>query len=167
MKLTIIPLCLLASLTITLSACSPKTAPRPTPRELSRQQAEAALTRVVDNVDRRGFAAVCSDHVRSQEQCESLLDDALNSCLLPHDAPVVERAARVPATKSSDGGWVLEVHGRTQDGQPYVSEVQVIQGRAGQAQVELGVYWTGLGLEGSPLGPGNTVIPQDACPGKR
>ncbi|GAA3091754.1 hypothetical protein GCM10017600_49190 [Streptosporangium carneum] len=98
--------------------------------------------------------------------CATLLNDALKWCLLPGDKPQVARAARIPRKGPSEGGWLLELRGRTMDGQQYVSELFVVRAGNEQPQAAFGVYWTGLGFEGSPFGPDNTRIPQNACPGR-
>lgn len=95
-----------------------------------------------------------------------LLDDALKWCLLPGDKPKIKRVAHIPKKGLSEGGWLLELHGRTLDGQQYVSEFFVVRPENEPPQAAFGVYWTGLGLEESPFGPNNTKIPQNACPGR-
>ncbi|MEV4097477.1 hypothetical protein [Streptosporangium saharense] len=148
-----------------VTGCSavPREAGAPLP-ELTRDMAEATFRKVVDGVSESGVTGFCSRHVRSTGSCAMLLDDALKWCLLPGDKPRVERAARIPQKGRSEGGWLLELHGRTADGQPYVSEFFVVRSAGEPPQAAFGVYWAGLGLAGSPFGPGNTKIPRHACP---
>jgi hypothetical protein len=128
--------------------------------------AKSALERITGGVAEHGVGDFCSRHVRSTGTCALLIKDALAGCLLPGDKPHITRVAHIPPKDRSEGGWLLEVRGRTQDGQRYVSEFFVVRPENTPPQAAFGIYWTGLGLEGSPFGPDNTRIPQNACPGK-
>ncbi|MBE3010064.1 hypothetical protein IL992_12800 [Microbispora sp. NEAU-D428] len=138
----------------------------PPPVEFTQDMAESTLAKIVSGVAENGVAGFCSRHVRGTETCATLLDGALRSCLLPGGKPEVKRAARIPPKDRSEGGWLLELHGRTMDGQPYVSEFFAVRPGNEAPLAAFGVYWTGLGLDGSPFGPDNTKVPQNACPGK-
>src|SRR5437868_5377763 len=154
---------LLAPIVLLLFGCSPAGQPA-TPVEFTQDMAEATLTKIVAGVGESGVTDFCSRHVQGTETCDILLKSALDWCLLPGDKPRVSRAAQIPAKNGSQGGWLLEIKGRTQDGQDYVSEFFAVQPQGRAVQAAFGIYWTGLGLEESPFGPGNTRIPQNACP---
>jgi hypothetical protein len=149
---------------IVLACTAGCTAPRPAESPFTRDMAESTLHKIVDGVANGGVAGFCSRQVRSTATCATLLDDALRRCLLPGDIPEVTRAVLIPAKDHSEGGWLLELKGRTGDGQPYVSELLVVRSPDKPPQAAFGVYWTGLGIEESPFRPGNTKIPQSACP---
>lgn len=132
--------------------------------DLTRDAAESILGKIVAGVAENGVANFCSRHVRSTGTCTTLLSDALKQCLLPGDRPQVTRGVRIPQRGPSEGGWLLELRGTTMDGQQYVSEFFVVRLENGETEAAFGIYWTGLGFEGSPFGPENTKIPQNACP---
>ncbi|GIH98074.1 hypothetical protein Pta02_00830 [Planobispora takensis] len=127
--------------------------------------AEGVLTKVVNGVAQNGVVDFCKRHVRSTENCDALLQDALQWCLIPGDTPNITRAAYIAPRDNTEGGWLLEVKGHTLDRQAFTSEFFVVRPDGESAQASVGIYWTGQGLEGSPFGPNNTLIPQNACPG--
>lgn len=134
--------------------------------DFTQDMAKSMFEKVVTGVAENGVADFCSRHVRSTGTCTSLLNDALRRCLLPGDRPQVKRVAHIPPQSKSEGGWMLEVHGRTMDGQQYVSEFFAVRPENESPQAAYGIYWTGLDIEGSPFGPNNTKVPQNACPGR-
>ncbi len=137
----------------------------PPPAEFTRDMAESTLARIVTGVAENGVTGFCARHVRGAETCAMLLDDALRSCLLPGGKPEVTRAVRIPPKDHSEGGWLLELHGRTMDGQRYVSEFFAVRTGGEPPQAAFGVYWTGSGPNGDPSSP-IPKVPRNACPGK-
>jgi hypothetical protein len=133
--------------------------------EFTRSSAESTLEKMLTGVANNGVKDFCSRDVRSVGTCTLLLDDALKSCLIPGDKPKVLRAAYIPEKEPSEGGWLLEVGGKTMGGQEYISEFFVVR-EDGEPRAASGIYWTGLGLDESPFGPNNTKVPQNACPGR-
>lgn len=82
---------------------------------------------------------------------------------------VTEETARqvlsetVSKAAESESAGFCEEHAVGVDIQRYVSEFFVIIDE-GRPKAQVAVYWSGLGLHESPLGPDNTVVPRSACP---
>lgn len=148
------------------TACSPERGGAAhSPGPLTQDTARLTLENVVTGVAKNGVTDFCSRNVRSTGTCAILIKDALEWCLLPGDKPQVTRTAFIPPKGESEGGWLFELRGQTRDGQQYISEFFVIRQGNEPPQAAFGVYWTGLGFDGSPFGPNNTKVPQNACPG--
>lgn len=86
---------------------------------------------------------------------------------LPQASRPTPRFAHRASEKLKDncGGRVIEVEGLTRGGQRYVSQV-FVTATSGQPQSSIGVYWAGVGLDGSPLSEKNKV-PQSECPTRK
>ncbi|MFG1947513.1 hypothetical protein [Nonomuraea sp. NPDC048826] len=136
--------------------------PPKSPPAIDDAGARGALDEVVKDISANGVVDFCGRLARDAAQCEDTLGDALRACLLPGDAPRVLRSAPFKRAGSEEG-WVLEVAGRTMDGQAYTSEFFVVHDQD-RVRPAVGVFWTGLGLVDSPFGPHNTKVPQRACP---
>ncbi|WP_327047532.1 hypothetical protein OG320_06470 [Microbispora sp. NBC_01189] len=129
---------------------------------VTEKDAREALNEVIAGVEERGLDRFCERSATGVDSCASALEDARNRCLYPGPPPEIKRSARVPPNGGRMDGWVLEVEGRTRDGQRYISEFFVMSDN-GKARPHVAIYWTGLGLYQSPLGPNNTLLPKSAC----
>ncbi|GIH70958.1 hypothetical protein Mth01_32110 [Sphaerimonospora thailandensis] len=156
--------CIILSVTFAFVAgCSPSRKATPPPA-VTEESAKKVLAEVIAGVAQKGVAGFCKDFAIGIGACSSILDQALEDCLMPGPPPVIKRSAAVPAIENRQGGWVLGLEGHTLDGQRYVSEFFVAMDKD-RPRAHVGVYWTGLGLGDSPLGPDYTVVPQRACQG--
>lgn len=126
------------------------------------ESARKILDEAVKRVRDKGVLRFCEGFTVGLGSCNFEIDHARRFCLNPGSPPSILRSSKVSAAKGRSQGWVLEVEGRTQDGQRYVSEFFVMS-QNGKSRAHVGVYWTGLGLAQSPLGPRNTVVPKSAC----
>ncbi|MFI6939722.1 hypothetical protein ACIBI4_10645 [Streptomyces sp. NPDC050418] len=136
------------------------------PVPVSHEQAVAVLRQTVERAVSADSAAKFCVVAYQQGPCEDTWETAAQECLRPGGMPRVVRSADVPATvtghASTDGGRVLLLKGRTAGGSSYVSEF-FVTGAEGRPMASVGVYWSGLGLGGSPLGDDVTVIPRPEC----
>lgn len=139
---------------------APTTAPA-----VSEKEAVAVLKQVAaapaggDGVD------FCKKYAYQVGACQAVWKEAAANCLKPADPPRVLRTAPVRNSKTTAGGRVIEVEGLTRGGQRYVSQV-FVTATSGQPQSSIGVYWAGVGLDGSPLSEKNKV-PQSECPTRK
>ncbi|WP_440104363.1 hypothetical protein [Streptosporangium sp. H16] len=147
---------------ISSTGCAADNQTQPPQHSVTEESARGALAEAVEDVAKNGIGEFCEKFAVGINSCSSMVSQAEKDCILPDADPSITRSAAVPAKNGRVGGWVLEVEGRTRDGQRYVSEFFVISDK-GKTRAQVAVYWTGLGLDNSPLGPNNTVIPRAAC----
>ncbi|MBC9715344.1 hypothetical protein H9Y04_22605 [Streptomyces sp. TRM66268-LWL] len=132
------------------------------PAKVSKEQAVEVLQRVARRAPAGSAREFCKS-VLQRQACEDAWEESVRQrCLKPGGMPRVLRGAAVPDTRTSDGGQVLLVEGRTAGGGRYVSEF-FVTAPEGRPVASLGVFWSGLGLGNSPLGEGVQVLPGAEC----
>lgn len=152
-------------LALATSACTDGTPgpQRASPKPVTEQQATEVLAQVAAQAPMASAHAFCAKNAYSQTACEDAWKETMGErCLKPDGTPRVLRSAEVPNTKTSDGGRVLLIEGRTTGGHRYVSEFFVTAPQ-GKPMADIGVYWSGWGLDNSPLGEGHKVLPKSEC----
>ncbi|WP_449063360.1 hypothetical protein [Planomonospora algeriensis] len=142
--------------------CSTNNDRTPVHYTVTEEVAKSHLNEIAAYVSSNGVARLCEHFGAPVDECSKWLDEARDDCLYPGPPPVVARSAEIPSTKGRSQGWVLAIQGKTEDGQRYASEIAVTM-ENGRPVANVPVYWLGVGLEDSPFGPGNTVIPKPNC----
>ncbi|MCQ4207593.1 hypothetical protein [Streptomyces longispororuber] len=133
---------------------------------MSEKQAVKVLRQLSSAAPGKNGASYCKKFSYQVEACEQVWKAAAADCLKPAGEPHVRRSAAVRNTRDTDGGRVLEVEGKTADGQRYVSEV-FVTAPDGTPKASIGVFWSGNGLGNSPLGESSKVVPKSECAGKK